>query len=132
VVTIDEWGHFYVVDRTKDMVNVSGYNVYTREIDDLLYEYPGVDEAAVIGVPDPDRPGSERVKAFIVLKPEYRGKVKEEDIIRYLKEKVPPYAVPKFVEFRDEELPKTTVDKIFKKKLREDEIDSMKDKGLLK
>jgi len=132
VVTIDEWGHFYVVDRTKDMVNISGYKVYTREIDDLLYEYPGVDEAAVIGIPDPERPGSERVKAFIVLKPEYKGKVKEEDVIRYLKERVPPYAVPKFVEFRDEELPKTITEKIFKRKLREEEIEKMKKQGLLK
>ena len=131
VVKIDEWGHFYVVDRTKDMVNVSGYKVYTREIDDLLYEYPGVDEAAVIGVPDPERPGSERVKAFIVPLPEYKGKIKEDDIIKFLREKVPPYAVPKFVEFRNE-LPRTVTEKIFKRKLRDEEIEKMKKQGLLK
>jgi len=132
VVKIDEWGHFYVVDRTKDMVNVSGYKVYTREMDDLLYEYPGVDEVAVVGIPDPERPGSERVKAFIVLKPEYRGKIKEDDIVQYLKERVPPYAVPKSVEFRDEELPRTITEKIFKRKLRDEEIKKMKKQGLLK
>ena len=131
IVTVDEWGRFRVVDRTKDMINVSGYKVYSRDIDDLLFGHPGINEAAVIGVPDPERPGSERVKAFIVLKPEYKGKIKEGDIISYLKEKVPPYAVPKVVEFRDE-LPLTATTKVLKRALREEEIKKMKEKGLLK
>ncbi len=67
------------------------------------------------------RPGSERVKAFIQLKPEHREKVSEDEIIEFLKAKVKPYAVPKWVEFRDE-LPLTPVMKIFKKKLREEEL----------
>jgi len=120
VVRVDEWGRMYIVDRVKDMANVSGYKVYTKEMDDLLYEYPGVNEAAVIGVPDPERPGSERLKAFVALFPEYKGKIKEEDIIEFFKERVSPYAVPKSVEFRDT-LPKIA-DKIFKRRLREEEL----------
>lgn len=130
VVKIDEAGRVYIVDRTKDMVNVSGYKVYTRELDDLLYEYPGVYEAAAIGVPDHDRPGSERVRAFIAPYPEYRGKIKEEDIIEYLKSKVEKWAVPESVQFRDE-LPKSAVEKIYKKQLRAEEIEKMKSEGLL-
>jgi acyl-CoA synthetase (AMP-forming)/AMP-acid ligase II len=131
VVKVDEAGRFYIVDRTKDMINVSGYKVYSREIDDMLYQYPGVYEAATIGVPDPERPGSERVKVFIAPYPEYRGKITEKDIIEYLKERVEKWAVPKSVEFRDE-LPKSPVEKIFKKQLREEEIEKMKKEGLLK
>jgi len=130
VVKIDERGRIYIVDRTKDMAIVGGYKVYTRELDDLLYEYPGVYEAAVIGVPDPERPGSERIKAFIAPYPEYRGKIKEADIIEHLKQKVEKWAVPKSVEIRDE-LPKSPVEKIFKKQLREEEMEEMKRKGLL-
>jgi len=132
IIKMDEWGQIYIQDRTKDMINISGYKVYSIELEDLLYAYPGVNEAAVIGVPDPERPGQERVKAFVVPRPEYIKKIKEEDIIQYLREKVPPYAVPKFVEIRDEELPKTPTEKIFKRKLREEEIEKMKKKGLLK
>ena len=131
VVKLDEWGRTYIVDRTKDMVNVSGYKVYTREMDDLLYEIPGIDEVATVGIPDPDRPGSERIKVFIAPLPEYRGKIKEEDVIKFLRGKVAPYAVPKSVEIRDE-LPRTVTEKIFKKQLREEEIEKMKKEGILK
>mgnify|MGYP003681899360 CR=1 FL=1 len=124
VVTVDEWGKTYLVDRVKEMVNISGYKVYTRELDDLLYEYPGVAEAAVIGIPDPERPGSEMLKLFIAPKPEYKGKLKEEDIKNWLRERVAPYAVPKLIEFRDE-LPKLA-DKIFKRGLKEEEMKKMK------
>ena len=131
VVKVDEMGRVYIVDRTKDMVNISGYKVYTREMDDMVYEYPGVFEAAAIGVPDPERPGSERIKVFIAPYPEYKGKIKEEDVIEFLKGKVAKYAVPKSVEIRDE-LPKSPVEKIFKKQLREEEIEKMKRDGILK
>jgi long-chain acyl-CoA synthetase len=120
IVEMDSDGYFKVVDRIKDMINVSGNKVYSRVIDDILHEHDAVDIAGVIGIPDPERPGSERVKAFIQLKPGYRGKVSEQDIIEFLKGKVKPYAMPKWVEFRDE-LPLTIVMKLFKKKLREDE-----------
>ena len=128
---MDEDGYFNVVDRIKDMINVSGMKVYSRVIDDALYEHPAVSMVGVIGIPDPERPGSERVKAFITLKKDYEGKVTEEEIIQFCKEKLPPYAVPKFIEFR-KSLPQTLAMKIHKKKLREEEIASMKEKGLLK
>ncbi len=121
IVEMDSDGYFKVVDRIKDMINVSGNKVYSRVIDDILHEHDAVEIAGVIGIPDPERPGSERVKAFIQLKHEYKGKVSEQDIIDFLKDKVKPYAVPKSVEFRDE-LPLTVVMKLFKKKLREEEI----------
>ena len=124
IVEIDSDGYFKVVDRIKDMINVSGNKVYSRVIDDILHEHDAVEIAGVIGIPDPDRPGSERVKAFVQLKHEYKGKVSEQDIINFLKDKVKPYAVPKWVEFRDE-LPLTIVMKIFKKKLREEELVKM-------
>jgi len=124
MVQMDEDGYFTVVDRIKDMINVGGNKVYSRVIDDILHEHPAVEVAGVIGVPDPERPGSERVKAFIQLEPEFRGKVTEEEIIEFLKDKVKPYAVPKFVEFRDE-LPLTLIMKIHKKLLREEELARM-------
>jgi long-chain acyl-CoA synthetase len=125
VVRMDEDGYFYIVDRTKDMINVSGYKVYGRVLDDILYEHPAVSEVAVIGIPDPERPGSERVKAFITPREGYYpGKELEEEIIRFCREKLPPYAVPKSVEFRDE-LPLTVTEKIFKRKLRDEEIAKM-------
>ncbi|MBY8998309.1 MAG: AMP-binding protein [Candidatus Thorarchaeota archaeon] len=121
MVTMDDDGYFAVVDRIKDMINVGGNKVYSRVIDDILHEHPAVEVAGVIGVPDPDRAGSERVKAFIQLAPEFRGKVTEEEIIEFLKDKVKPYAVPKFVEFRDT-LPLTLIMKLHKKVLREEEL----------
>ncbi len=120
VVRMDERGYFYLVDRIKDMANVSGYKVYTGILDDLLFKHPAVLMAVTIGVPDPERPGSERIKAFIKLKDEYRGKISAAEIIEFCKEKCPPYAVPKYVEFRDD-LPLTVTDKLFKRKLREEE-----------
>jgi aldehyde:ferredoxin oxidoreductase len=120
VVEMDSDGYFHIVDRLKDMINVSGNKVYSRVLDDILYEHEAVDVAGVIGVPDPERPGSERVKAFVQLKPEYRGKVTEQDIINFLKDRVKPYAIPRWVEFR-EQLPTTLAMKLFKRKLREEE-----------
>ena len=71
VVKMDEDGYFYIVDRKKGMIIAGGYNIYPREVEEVLYEHPAVLEAAVIGIPDPYR--GETVKAFIVLKPEYGG-----------------------------------------------------------
>ena len=128
---MDEDGYFYIEDRIKDMINVSGNKVYSRVIDDILYEHPAVSVAGVIGVPDPERPGSERVKAFITLNRESEGKVTEQDIINYLKDKVKPYAVPKYVEFRND-LPLTLAMKLFKRKLKNEEIAKMKERGEIK
>ncbi len=131
IAKMDEDGYFYIVDRIKDMINISGMKVYSRVIDEILHEHPAVDVAGVIGIPDPERPGSERVKAFITLKPEFEGKVTEGDIIEYLRDKVAPYAVPKYVEFR-KNLPLTMVMKLFKRKLREEEMAKMKERGEIK
>jgi long-chain acyl-CoA synthetase len=131
IAKMDEDGYFYIVDRIKDMINVSGNKVYSRVLDDILHEHPAVSVAGVIGVPDPERPGSERVKAFVSLKPEFEGKVTEGDIIEYLRDKVKPYAVPRYVEFR-KDMPLTMVMKLFKRKLREDEIAKMKERGEIK
>ena len=125
LVKMDEDGYFYVVDRTKDMINVSGLKVYSRVVDDILFQHPAVEVAGVIGIPDPDRGGSERIKAFIKLKSEYVGKVDADEIKAFCKEKLPAYSVPKFIEFRDD-LPLTVTEKIFKRKLRKEEIAKMK------
>ncbi|MFU8794020.1 MAG: AMP-binding protein [Dethiobacteria bacterium] len=121
IARMDEDGYFYIVDRIKDMANISGYKVYTSTIDDILHQHPAVLMAAAIGIPDPEREGSERIKAFVVLKEEYRGKVTAEDIIEFCRDKCTSYAVPRYVEFRDS-LPFTVTEKIFKKQLREEEI----------
>ncbi len=118
VVKMDERGYFSIVDRTKDMVIVSGFKVYTREVDDILHEHPATELAAAIGVPDPDRPGSEHLVVFVQLKDEHKGKVSEEDYILFLKDRVAKYAVPKWVAFMDE-MPVTEVYKIRKNELRE-------------
>jgi len=125
VAKMDEDGYFYIVDRIKDMINVSGNKVYSRMVDEVIHNHPAVNSVGVVGIPDPKRPGSERVKAFIVLKAEYREKVTEDDIIEFCKEKLPPYAVPKEVEFR-KDLPLTLVMKINKKQLREEAIEKRK------
>jgi len=131
VVKMDDEGYFYITDRVKDMANISGLKVYTRLVDDVLYEHPAVADAVAIGIPDVERPGSERIKAFIRLKEEQEGKVTDDDIISHCKEKLPPYSVPKFVEFR-KELPLTVTLKLFKRQLREEEVAKMKKAGLLK
>jgi long-chain acyl-CoA synthetase len=122
---MDEEGYFYLSDRIKDMVNVSGMKVYTTQVDDILYRHPGVLMAASFGVPDPKNPGSERVMAVIKLKDEYVGKLKEDEVVTFCKEHLAPYAVPKFIEFRDH-LPMTVTDKLFKQELREEAIAKMK------
>jgi long-chain acyl-CoA synthetase len=124
VVKMDDKGYFAIVDRTKDMVIVSGYKVYTREVDDVLHEHPATEVAATIGVPDPDRPGSERVVVFIQLKEEHKGKITEDEFVDLLREKVAKYAVPKAVIFLDE-IPLTTMFKVRKNDLRDMAIEKM-------
>jgi long-chain acyl-CoA synthetase len=119
---MDEDGYFYLVDRDKDMINVSGNKVYSTRVDEVLFEHPAVAQAVTIGVPDPDKPGSERVKAFVVHNHGFAGKVTADDIIAHCREKLAPYAVPKFVEFRDS-LPLTVTEKLFKKALRDEELE---------
>ncbi len=118
VVRIDENGFFYIVDRTKDMIIVSGYKVYSREVDDILYHHPKVEMAATVGIPDPEREGSERVGVYIQPREKYRNDITEQEIIDYLKEKVAKYAVPRVVMIIDS-MPLTEVHKVNKKLLRE-------------
>ena len=125
---MDENGYFYVVDRIKDMINISGMKVYSIEIDDLLFQNPAVAGAVTIGIPDSKRPGSERIKAFVRLKDDYKGKIGQQDIIDYCRERLAAYAVPKYVEFRDD-LPLTVTEKYFKRALREEEIQKMQERG---
>lgn len=118
VARMDEDGYFYIVDRVKDMVNVSGFKVFTRELDDVLVKHPDVEMAASIGVADPKRPGSERVASAIVLKPGVKGdEAEKEKITQYLRDNVAPYKVPKVIEFMDE-LPTSGVGKVLKRELR--------------
>jgi len=121
IAVMDEDGYLQLVDRIKDMVNVSGMKVYTTHVDEVLFAHPGVLMAAAFGVPDPEIPGSERVMAVIQLKDEHRGKLSETEMIAYCKTKLPPYAVPKTIEFR-EELPLTVTEKVFKNALRDEVI----------
>ncbi|MGD2148126.1 MAG: long-chain fatty acid--CoA ligase [Anaerolineae bacterium] len=115
---MDQDGYFQIVDRKKDMIlGAGGYNIYPREVEEVLYEYPQVKEAAVVGVPVSVEKG-ERVKAFIV--PKEGETPTEEDIIAFCRENLAPYKVPRYVEFRDE-LPKTMVGKILRRVLLEEE-----------
>jgi long-chain acyl-CoA synthetase len=122
VARMDEDGYFYIVDRVKDMVIVSGFKVFTRELDDVLMMHPDIALAASVGIPDPERPGSERVAAAVVLKPGIeKNDAQSEKIIKYLKENVAPYKVPKMIKFM-EELPTSGVGKVLKRELRKEMV----------
>lgn len=113
---MDEEGYFYIVDRKKDMIIASGYNIYPREIEEVLYEHPAVKEVVVAGVPDPYR--GETVKAYILLKE--GTTVTEDELNKFARKNLAAYKVPRKYEFRDE-LPKTTVGKILRRQLVEKE-----------
>ncbi len=108
-------GYFEIVDRKKDMIISGGFNIYPREVEEILYKHPAIVEAAVIGVPNKYK--GEAVKAFVVLKGDKSAN--EEEIINFCKKSLAHYKLPKYVEFV-EELPKSTVGKILRRKLRKD------------
>ena len=110
---IDEEGFFYIVDRVKDMIIRGGFNIYPREIEELLYAHPAVAEAAVIGIPD--QALGEEVKAVVACKP--GQSVSEQDLIDYCKASLAAYKYPRSIEFRDS-LPKTATGKILKRELK--------------
>ena len=114
---MDEDGYFYIVDRKKDMIIAGGYNIYPRDIDEVLFTHPKIQDAVAVGVPDAYR--GETVKAFVVLKP--GEQVTEKEIIAFCRERLAKYKAPTLVEFR-EELPKTLIGKVLRKVLREEEI----------
>jgi len=121
VGVFDEEGYLKIVDRTKDMLSVSGFKVYSVHVEDILTKHPDIQLIAIVGLPDPDRPGSEIVKSVIQLKP---GIEPTEDvkasILKYAQENLAKYEVPKVWEFR-EELPTTMVGKVLKRALREEQ-----------
>ena len=109
---MDHEGYFTIVDRRKDMILVSGFNVYPNQVEEVLSQLPGVKECAVIGVPDES--SGEAVKAFIVRAD---ASLDAEAVRAYCKTQLAAYKVPKFVAFRDD-LPKSNVGKILRKDLR--------------
>lgn len=117
IAKMDEDGYFYILDRKKDMIIASGYNVYPTEIEDVLYHHNAVEEVIVIGVPDEYR--GETVKAFIKVKPGVS--LTSEEVVLFAKENLAPYKVPKQVELLDE-LPKSSVGKLLRRVLRDQEI----------
>ncbi|GAB5379765.1 MAG: long-chain-fatty-acid--CoA ligase FadD [Aliiglaciecola sp.] len=112
IATVDEQGYFYIVDRKKDMILVSGFNVFPNEVEEVAAMHDDVVEVAAIGVPN--EASGEAVKLFAVRKSE---SLSEKDLINHCRQHLTGYKVPKFVEFRDE-LPKTNVGKILRKELR--------------
>jgi len=116
VAVMDEDDYFAIVDRKKDMIIAGGYNVYPREIDEVLFQHPKIGDAVAVGINDAYR--GETIKAYVVLKPGETAT--EEEIIGFCREKLAAYKAPKAVEFR-EDLPKSMVGKILRKTLREEE-----------
>ncbi len=118
LASMDEEGYFYFYDRKRDMIKYKGLAVFAREVEEVLAGHPQIKEAGVIGVPDADV--GEQVKAVVVLETEARGKLLEEEIVKYCQGKLAHYKVPKIVEFRGE-VPKTDVGKVSRRELREEE-----------
>ncbi len=123
IAIFDEEGYLRLVDRTKDMLIVGGFKVFSTKVEDIISQHPAVNMIAIVGVPNPDRPGSEIVKAFIVIAANYEyddneDKLKE-DLTIWMKSKLAPYEVPKIMVFRNE-LPITLVGKVDKKILRKE------------
>jgi long-chain acyl-CoA synthetase len=117
IAKMDEDGYFYIVDRKKDMILSSGYNVYPRDIEEVFFEHPKVMEATAIGIPHPKR--GEAIKVFVVLKEGQQAT--SEELMKYCADKLAKYKWPSEIEFRTE-LPKTNVGKVLKKDLREMEM----------
>ncbi|MCL6516322.1 long-chain fatty acid--CoA ligase [Alicyclobacillus sp.] len=115
VVRRDEDGWFYVVDRKKDVIIASGFKVWPREVEDVLYQHPAVREAAVVGVPDAYR--GETVKAFVALKPGFEGTVSPEELVAFCRDRMAVYKYPRQVEILPE-LPKTATGKFLRRALR--------------
>jgi long-chain acyl-CoA synthetase len=124
IATMDPDGYFTIVDRKKDMIISGGFNIYPRDVDEVLFSHPKVLEAAVIGVPDAY--SGERIKAFVVLKADKTAT--NEEIVSYCKENLVKYKVPKYVEFVNE-LPKSAVGKILRKELKAMEMAKMQQEG---
>ncbi len=112
---MDEDGYFYIVERKKDLIIAGGYKIYPREVEEVLYQHPGVHEAVAFGVPDPYR--GETVKAVIV--PRAGVELREEEIVEFCKNLLAVYKIPKIIEFRAQ-LPKSSVGKVLRRELKEE------------
>lgn len=121
VAVMDDEGYLRIVDRTKDMIIVSGFKVFSKRVEEVLAEHPAIDMIAIIGAKNPERPGSELVRAYITLRANYTfdgdTDALKEDILKFAKEKLAAYEVPKEIEII-QEMPLTSVGKVDKKKLR--------------
>ncbi|MGE0544917.1 MAG: AMP-binding protein [Dehalococcoidia bacterium] len=115
---MDENGWFYVVDRTKDMIIASGFKVWPREVEDVLYQHPAVREAAVVGVPDAYR--GETVKAFVSLRADVEGSITADELIAFCRARMAAYKYPRAVEIVDD-VPKTLTGKVLRRELRQRE-----------
>ena len=116
IATMDEDGYFYIVDRKKDLIISGGYNIYPREIDEVLHTHPKIEEAVSVGIPHEAR--GEIVKAYVVVR---KGEeLSRSDVIAFCREKLANYKVPRRVEFRND-LPKTMVGKVLRRALRDEE-----------
>ncbi len=115
VAKIDEQGWCYIVDRKKDLINVSGFKVWPRDVEDVIYQHPGVKEAAVVGVPDSYR--GETVKAFVSLSENYLEKTTVDELIAFCKERLAAYKYPRIIEIIDE-IPKTATGKVLRRELK--------------
>ncbi|MFY9943899.1 MAG: long-chain fatty acid--CoA ligase [Desulfobacterales bacterium] len=122
IAKMDADGYFYIVDRKKDMIISSGFNVYPRDIEEVFFEHPKIQEATAIGIPHPTR--GEQVKVFVVLKPGETASA--EELLAFCQNKLARYKWPTMIEFRDE-LPKTNVGKILKKALRAEALKTAAD-----
>ena len=117
LVSMDEEGYFHFFDRKRDLIKYKGYSVFARHVEEVLYQHPQIKAAGVVGVPDPAV--GNLIKAYVVLESEARGKISEEEIVDFCRERLAHYKVPKIVEFRGE-LPKTDVGKVSRRELREE------------
>ena len=119
---MDEQGFFYIVDRKKDVIIAGGFNIYPREVEEILYEHEAVQEVVVVGIPDPYR--GETVKAYVVQKPGYT--VTNEELNQFVRQSLASYKVPHLYEFRNE-LPKTIIGKVLRRVLIEEEQNKRSD-----
>ncbi len=117
IVSMDEAGHIYFIDRTVDTIKHKGYRVSSSEIESVLQEHPAVIGSCVVGLPDPKV--GERIKAFVVLKEDVRG-ITGYDLIKWCREKLVSYKIPQYIEFRDM-LPKSKVGKLLRREIRSEE-----------
>ncbi|NLV16447.1 MAG: AMP-binding protein [Syntrophomonadaceae bacterium] len=118
ICKMDEDGYFYICGRLKEMIKVSAYSVFPAEVEQYMFEHPAIQDCAAIGVPHESK--GEEVKIFVVLKPDYKGKITEQEMIDWAKNQMAPYKYPRIIEFRDS-LPVGNTGKVMRKILREEE-----------